>query len=110
MRRNSQAGMLASGGWSFSPFTQDEYREIHRATMEVLWETGVFVGHDEALTLFGDAGASVDMKNNMVRIPEWLIQEILTTVPETFVMSICFSLTRRRTDGMSSDIGVEGGC
>ncbi len=86
MRRNSRAVMLASGGWSFTPFTQDEFKEIDRATMEVLWETGVFVGHDEALTLFGDAGASVDMKKNMVRIPEWLIHDILNTVPETFVM------------------------
>jgi trimethylamine--corrinoid protein Co-methyltransferase len=86
MRRNSRAGMLTGGGWSFSPFTQDEYQEIHRATMEVLWETGVFVGHDEASTLFGDAGASVDIKSKMVRIPEWLIQDILKTAPETFVM------------------------
>ncbi len=86
MRRNSRPGMLGSGGFGFSPFTQDEYKEIHDATMEVLWEHGVFVGHDEALELFGDAGAVVDKKSGMVRIPAWLIEDMISAAPETFVL------------------------
>lgn len=86
MRRNGRAGLLASGGFGFSPFTDDEYHEIHMASMEVLWEHGVFVDHEDALTLFADAGATVDFENKMVRIPEWLIQDIVTSAPESFVM------------------------
>lgn len=86
MRRNSRPGMLGSGGFGFSPFTQDEYSEIHDATMEVLWEHGVFVGHKEALELFGDAGATVDTKTGMVRIPAWLIEDNINSAPGTFVL------------------------
>jgi trimethylamine--corrinoid protein Co-methyltransferase len=86
MRRNSRPGMLGSGGFGFSPFTQDEYDEIHDATMEVLWDHGVFVGHKEALGLFGDAGATVDTKTGMVRIPSWLIEDMINAAPGTFVL------------------------
>lgn len=86
MRRNSRPGMLGSGGFGFSPFTQDEYGAIHAATMEILWEHGVYVGHKEALELFGDAGAKVDKKSGMVKIPSWLIEDMISAAPETFVL------------------------
>ena len=38
-------------------FTDDELREIHLATLEVLSRTGVFVEDDEALEIFAAAGA-----------------------------------------------------
>ncbi len=86
MRRNSRPGMLGSGGFGFSPFTQDEYDEIHNATLEILWDHGIFVGHKEALELFGDAGATVNTKTGMVRIPGWLIEDMINAAPGTFVL------------------------
>lgn len=86
MRRNSRPGLSSRGGFGFAPFTEDEYGEIHNATIEVLAETGVFVGHDKAFQLFADAGAIVDSKSKMVRIPGWLIEDILKSAPSSFIM------------------------
>lgn len=86
MRRNKRSRMLGSGGYGFSPFTEDEYDAIHEASMEVLDDHGVFVGHEEALELFADAGAKVDRKTGMVRIPAWLIEDMIHAAPDSFVL------------------------
>lgn len=51
MRRNPPAGSRKSGGFGLEVFTEDELREIHLATLEVLSETGVFVEDEEALEI-----------------------------------------------------------
>ncbi|SDP51242.1 trimethylamine---corrinoid protein Co-methyltransferase [Desulforhopalus singaporensis] len=86
MRRNSRPRMLGSGGFGFSPFTQDEYDAIHEATMEILWDHGIYVGHEEALELFYSAGATVDKKSGMVRIPSWLLNDLIKAAPDNFVL------------------------
>ena len=60
MRRNPRAGARKSGGFRLEVFTDDELREIHGATLEVLSRTGVFVEDEEALQIFEDGGADVD--------------------------------------------------
>lgn len=86
MRRNSRPRMRGSGGYGFSPFTQDEYDAIHEATLELLDDHGIYVGHEEALNLFQDAGAKVDRKTGMVRIPSWLLEDMIGGAPDSFVL------------------------
>jgi len=59
MRRNPRAGARKSGGFRLEVFTDDELREIHLATLEVLSRTGVFVEDHEALEMFAAAGGLI---------------------------------------------------
>jgi len=62
---------------SFGLLNQKELYRIHSATIEILEKTGVKVNSEEALKLLSDAGASVDSKSNLVKIPEALISEVV---------------------------------
>lgn len=64
--------------------TEAEVEAIHRATLQVLWETGVTFHHAEALDIFEDAGCQVDRSNNRVRFPNWLVEQCLATCPNSF--------------------------
>jgi trimethylamine--corrinoid protein Co-methyltransferase len=64
---------------SFDVFSRDQCEELHLASLEVLDSIGVRVHDDEALGLLHDAGARVE--NDLVRVPAWMVQEALATVP-----------------------------
>ena len=57
--------------------TKDDLKEIHYATLDVLEETGVRVDQEDALKLLNDAGATVDFKERIVKIPRILIEEVV---------------------------------
>ena len=86
MRRFPQAGRTSSGGFRLNPFTTEELDSIHRATLDVLEYKGVYVYHDEGLDYFAKAGAHVDMKTKMVRIPPKLVKQALASCPESVIM------------------------
>ena len=67
-------------------FTDDELREIHGATLEVLSRTGVFVEDDEAREIFAAAGAEVDRETSVVRLPAHLVEDAVRSAPSTVVM------------------------
>jgi len=52
----------------------DEVREIDRATIRVLSEVGVSIASEEACQLLDQAGARVDHKTEIVKIPEDLLR------------------------------------
>ncbi len=54
-----------------------ELREIDRATRELLWTVGVSVAHEEALEIYGRAGARIDLDRHIVRLPDHLIDDAL---------------------------------
>lgn len=86
MRRNIQAGSGKSGGWRLQSFTEAELSEIHRGTLETLRYTGVYVQRAEAREMFAQAGALVDEKTNIVKIPARLVNEAIENAPETIVL------------------------
>ncbi len=59
----------------------DDLCKIHECVLDILKEVGVYVPHDEALSLFSDAGASVDGKTKIVRIQPGLVEGALKTAP-----------------------------
>ncbi len=64
-------------------FTDDEFRDLHVATLEVLEQTGVFTIYDpEALDIFESGGAIVDRATGVVRIPPRLVEAALDSSPE----------------------------
>jgi len=59
-------------------------RAIHRATLEVLWVTGVRMEHEMALKLLEKNGCSVDYDEMRVRIPQGLVEDCLRKTPSSF--------------------------
>lgn len=56
---------------------EDEEQRIHDATMQLLLETGVLMQEKRILDLFAAEGARVDWENQVVKIPENLINQAL---------------------------------
>lgn len=71
-------------GGQLELLTRAQLDKIHDATIEILWKLGVKVWEKNALELFKDAGANVDEKGMMVRIPEGLLRETVRKAPSEF--------------------------
>ena len=56
---------------------REDLRKIHSSTLKILEETGVRVDEENALKILGDAGATVDFKLRIVKVPQSLIEEVV---------------------------------
>jgi trimethylamine--corrinoid protein Co-methyltransferase len=65
--------------------TEDQIKEIHQASLEVLETIGVQVSHEEAVQLLKDAGCRIKEKN-IVQIPNWLVEECIRSAPSRITM------------------------
>jgi trimethylamine--corrinoid protein Co-methyltransferase len=66
--------------------TSDDLYEIHLATLEILERVGVKVSEQKALRMLGEAGAHVDVKEEIARIPEYLVEEAVKKAPSGFTL------------------------
>jgi trimethylamine--corrinoid protein Co-methyltransferase len=66
----------------FSMFSREDCLRIHRASCEILRQTGVRVYSPAAIRLLRDAGALVE--ENLVKIPPSLVEGALASVPGSF--------------------------
>ncbi|MBE0518920.1 MAG: trimethylamine methyltransferase family protein [Thermoplasmata archaeon] len=73
-------------GGQFEILSRDDLDKIHGATMEVLRRLGIKVLAPKALELFDHAGADVDRKTRIVKIPESLVKETIRKAPSGFKM------------------------
>jgi trimethylamine--corrinoid protein Co-methyltransferase len=64
--------------------TREEIYEIERAALEVLEKIGIEIRQNEALRILGEAGATIDPKKMVAKIPSHLIKEALKSVPNSF--------------------------
>ncbi|MCF8039805.1 MAG: trimethylamine methyltransferase family protein [Desulfohalobiaceae bacterium] len=87
MKRNQHAGLNLRAGLSLNILSEDELAEIHDGTLEILAQTGLFVEDAEALELFGDHGADVDLQKKIVRIPEYLVEEAIRSAPSRVILA-----------------------
>jgi trimethylamine--corrinoid protein Co-methyltransferase len=71
-------------GGQLEMLSRDDLDKIHGATVEILQRLGVKIWEPTALKLFGDAGADVDEKTMMVKIPESLLKETIRKAPSEF--------------------------
>jgi trimethylamine--corrinoid protein Co-methyltransferase len=74
-------------GFSLSSLTDDELEAIHLATLEVLQQTGLFVETREALDVFDGAGAQIDRKNKIVKIPPYLVDDAIRSAPSKILLA-----------------------
>jgi trimethylamine---corrinoid protein Co-methyltransferase len=60
--------------------TDDQIREIHLASLDILESVGVRVNHDEAVAMLAAAGCRVK-PGNIVQMPGWLVEECIRSAP-----------------------------
>jgi trimethylamine---corrinoid protein Co-methyltransferase len=65
---------------------EEQIREIHEATLEILERTGVVVHDEDAIELLAGAGCSISEKNR-VRIPSFLVEDALRYVSKKCTLS-----------------------
>jgi trimethylamine--corrinoid protein Co-methyltransferase len=64
----------------FRVLSDDQIQEIKRAAFDILEKTGAKILHKEARDMLKKAGATV--KNELVKIPEYVVQECIRTAPK----------------------------
>ena len=62
----------------------DQIRQIHMSSLEVLERTGIKITHPEALDLLSSAGAIV--AGDRVRIPSWMVEDAIRKAPARIVL------------------------
>jgi trimethylamine--corrinoid protein Co-methyltransferase len=70
---------------SYRLLTEDQIKEIHRASLEVLETVGVRLLHEEAVQLLREAGCRV-RGDNIVQIPNWLVEECIRSAPSRITL------------------------
>ncbi len=66
-----------------SALSQDEVGKIDEATFQVLSDVGVSIASERALELLDSAGAQVDRKRGIARIPEDLVRKCISSAIRT---------------------------
>jgi len=87
MRRIPTAGTSTLKGWGMNTLTKDDLEQIHVATLDVLQSTGIFVDHDEALSILEKGGCWVNKKTRVVRFPSHLVNEAMVQCPSHILLA-----------------------
>ena len=69
---------------NFEVLNQDEIDDIHVASLEILEHTGATFRSKEALKIFDDYGAVVDYDKFNVKIPGYMVEELVRKAPEKY--------------------------
>ena len=83
-RRGTIKGLM---GGQYRPLTDDLVHRIHEAALSILERTGVHVEEPEALRLFQEAGATVDLDRSRVRLPRSLVEDAVDWAPSRVVLA-----------------------
>jgi trimethylamine--corrinoid protein Co-methyltransferase len=63
-------------------FSDEQIQALHNASLQVLEETGVAMQDARALETMKKAGATVDVVRQIVKIPQYLVEEALSKAPK----------------------------
>ena len=67
--------------------SKDEEDEVHELSLKVLAEIGVKIDSDSVLGMVADAGAEVDRRTRVAKIPGTMVEEALRRAPKYFSIS-----------------------
>lgn len=73
-------------GGQLNLLTRDQVYDVHTATLTVLEKIGVAVHSDTALKLMDTAGAEVDYKSHVIRIPHSMVEEAIRKKPSSVTL------------------------
>ncbi len=68
-------------------FTKTDLKTLHQSTLRILANTGFLADSDEALELFRNAGADVDIKQRLVKLPAYIVEEAIQSAPSTIFLA-----------------------
>jgi trimethylamine--corrinoid protein Co-methyltransferase len=78
------ANLLQAGSFGLNVFSPDDLEQIHRATLDVLWNIGLQVKSSNARKIFGDNGCVIDEQREIVKIPPHLVEDAIQSTPATY--------------------------
>jgi trimethylamine--corrinoid protein Co-methyltransferase len=87
MQNHLHAGKQRDSALSLNILADDDLDGIHRGTLDVLEQTGVYVEDETALDRFASGGARVDRQTRIVRIPPHLVEEAIRSAPAKVVLA-----------------------
>jgi trimethylamine--corrinoid protein Co-methyltransferase len=87
MQNHLHTGKQRDSALSLNILTDDDLDGIHRGTLDVLEQTGVYVEDETALDRFASGGARVDRQTRIVRIPPHLVEEAIRSAPAKVVLA-----------------------
>lgn len=90
---------------SYRLLTEDQIKEIHRASLEVLETVGVRVRHEEGVQLLRDAGCRVK-DGDVVQIPNWLVEESIRSAPSRITVYNRMGEEAMRLEGRNIYFGL----
>lgn len=73
--------------FKLSALNDSQVEQIHAATLTVMEKTGIFVETEEAREIFTDAGADVDHRTGIAKIPPKLVEDAISSAPESILMA-----------------------
>jgi trimethylamine--corrinoid protein Co-methyltransferase len=67
--------------------SNDEIYAIHNTTLQILEDVGLKIQSSRVLNLLSEAGANIDNRKSVVKIPEALVKEAIKKAPKTIRLS-----------------------
>jgi trimethylamine--corrinoid protein Co-methyltransferase len=90
---------------SYRLLTEDQIREIHLASLDILETVGVRVNHDEAVGMLAAAGCRVK-PGNVVQIPGWLVDACIRSAPSRITVYNRLGEEAMRLEGRKIHYGL----
>ena len=87
MKSGKTTGINPVQGFRLASFSDNEIAKIHQATLDVLEKTGIVIETEEALEVFDGAGAQVDRKTKIVKIPPQVVENAIASAPSKIVLA-----------------------
>lgn len=87
MKSGKMTGINPVQGFRLASFSDNEIAKIHQATLDVLEKTGIVIETEEALEVFDGAGAQVDRKTKIVKIPPQVVENAIASAPSKIVLA-----------------------
>lgn len=86
-RRSIPSGRAAINGFGLFGLAEESLTQIHEATLEVLWHTGIKTQCKEAKERYLGAGCTVDDKNDMIYIPPHIVEDAINSTPASVMLA-----------------------
>ena len=93
---------------SLNILTDEEVKQIHNATLEVIETAGVRFPSQKALKILSDAGAKIDWDKHIARIPGHILSKYLAKAPPTYTLAALDPALDLPMDGNHSFLGTDG--
>jgi trimethylamine--corrinoid protein Co-methyltransferase len=65
---------------------QSEIDEIHKNSLKILENVGINISHEDVLNQFDSIGANVDFKKKLVKLPQYLVNELISKSGKNFII------------------------